>query len=200
MIPRSQPSGGVAKRTQDLIVLYSTRNQLLSGFFVFLSSSLFLSPLLSISLSLSCSVSMSSSLSTTSGLLAYALSSFWRGPHFFWLRLRWVATRPVCERPMRNVAAVTPLSEYSDSGGLPHRLLIGAVPLSFFLSLPPLLSLSLSFLSLPLSPPSPSVLTGCLLFLTVFPLQLARCLPPTAASTIFQLPRFFLPPYPDIFH
>lgn len=59
-----------------------------------------------------------------------SLSSFWRGPHFFWLRLRWVAPRPVYARPMRSATAVTPLPECSDSGGLPHRLLIGVVPLS----------------------------------------------------------------------
>lgn len=70
------------------------------------------------------------SLSATSWLLARALSSFWRGPHFFWLRLRWVAPRPVYARPMRSATAVTPLPECSDSGGLPHRLLIGIVPLS----------------------------------------------------------------------
>lgn len=69
------------------------------------------------------------SLSATSWLLARALSSFWRGPHFFWLRLRWVAPRPVYARPMRSATAVTPLPECSDSGSLPHRLLIGVVPL-----------------------------------------------------------------------
>lgn len=57
-------------------------------------------------------------------------SPFWRGPHFFWLRLRWVAPRTVCVQPMRNATVVTPLPECSDSGGLPHRLLIGVIPLS----------------------------------------------------------------------
>lgn len=132
---------------------------------------------------------MSPSLSTTSWFLARALSSFWRGPHFFWLRLRWVVTRPVCERPMRSAATVTPLSEYSDSGDLPHRLLIGALslfpPLSLLAPLTLSHSLSLLFsrsLALFLN------LSGRSLFLTVFPLQLACCLPPSANYVYISAP------------
>lgn len=130
--------------------------------------------------SLSRSSSMRSSLSATSWLLARALSSFWRGPHFFWLRLRWVAPRPVYARPMRSATVVTPLPECSDSGGLPHRLLIGFVPLS------PSRSLTGRSLTLPHRSLSPFSHLAVLFF-------------PRAAS-MFQLSRFFPPPYLDIFH
>lgn len=127
---------------------------------------------------LSHSASTRSSLSVTSWLLARALSSFWRGPHFFWLRLRWVAPRLVYARPMRSATVVTPLPECSDSGGLPHRLLIGVVP---SLSLPHDLS--------------PVARSSSPFSLTIQPLG---C-PPLSAS-MFQLSRFFPPPYLDIFH
>lgn len=140
--PGVNPPGGVAKCIQDSPS--RARNQLLSGFFVHLLRHYHLYP------ALSHSASTRSSLSATSWLLARALSSFWRGPHFFWLRLRWVAPRSVYARPMRSATVVTPLPECSDSGGLPHRLLIGVVPLF-----------------------SSRSLTGRLLFLAVLPHRLA---------------------------
>lgn len=98
---------------------------------------------------------------------------------FFWLRLRWVAPRPVYARPMRSATVVTPLPECSDSGGLPHRLLIGAVPLT---------------------PSRP--LTGRSLLLAVLPHRSA-----TRLSFSLRKPRLcfnsrasFLLPYLDIFH
>lgn len=118
---------------------------------------------------LSRSTSTRPSLSATSWLLARAFSSFWRGPHFFWLRLRWVAPRPVYARPMRSATAVTPLPECSDSGSLPHRLLIGVTPS---------LSLTISHRSLALPHRSPSLFS-----------HLAVLLSPRAAST-FQLSHF----------
>lgn len=86
---------------------------------------------------------------------------------------------------------VTPLSECSDSGGFPHRLLIAAVSLShslpFSLSFSPSLCLSLRLkpslfpsLSLSFSPsPSPS------LFLVALPLRpTAGCPPPSAGCRL----------------
>ena len=112
------------------------------------------------------STSTRSSLSATSWLLARAFSSFWRGPHFFCLRLRWVAPRPVYARPMRSATAVTPLPECSDSGSLPHRLLIGVSPSLF---------LTISHRSLALPHRSPSLFT-----------HLAVLLPPRTASLCFS--------------